>query len=69
MIFSPCKDCSKRKIGCHSFCDLYKKYKLELNIFQKNFVEYSDYEMYKNEKIAKMEKEKLRNIKRGRKFW
>ena len=27
-----CKDCDKRYIGCHSNCDLYKKYKEELEL-------------------------------------
>lgn len=27
----PCKDCKDRKIGCHGKCELYKKYRDELD--------------------------------------
>ena len=27
---NPCKDCSNRKIGCHSKCNLYKEFKEKL---------------------------------------
>lgn len=37
---SPCKDCKKRHIGCHSECDDYIKFQIvhniELNTIKKN---------------------------------
>nr|DAQ48207.1 MAG TPA: chromatin structure-remodeling complex protein [Bacteriophage sp.] len=30
MISSPCKDCKSRFVGCHSTCDSYKEYRVEL---------------------------------------
>ena len=69
MIFVPCKDCEIRKIGCHSCCDSYIKYKSELNDAKKDIIEYQDYETYKNGKITKMQRETIRDIKRGRKRW
>lgn len=26
MISSPCKDCMKRELGCHSICEAYKEF-------------------------------------------
>lgn len=31
MISSPCKGCKDRFVGCHSTCDLYKGYQVELS--------------------------------------
>lgn len=67
MILPPCKDCENRGIGCHSRCAAYIKYKSELNDAKKYIIEYQDYETYKNGKITKMQRETLRDIRRGRK--
>lgn len=69
MIFVPCKYCENRKIGCHSCCDSYIKYKAEINNTKKSIIECQDYETYKNGKITKMQMESLRDIRRGRKRW
>ena len=67
MILAPCKDCENREIGCHSRCVAYIKYKSELNDAKKDIIECQDYETYKNGKITKMQRETLRDIRRGRK--
>lgn len=69
MILAPCKDCENREIGCHSRCAAYIKYKSELNVAKKDIIECQDYEIYKNGKIAKMQRETLRDIRRRRKRW
>ena len=69
MILPPCKDCENREIGCHSCCDLYIKYKTELNNTKKSIIERQDYETYKNGRIITMQRETLRDIRRGRKRW
>lgn len=69
LILAPCKDCENRGIGCHSRCVAYIKYKSELNDAKKDTIECQDYEIYKNGKIAKMQREMLRDIRRGRKRW
>ena len=69
MILAPCKDCENREIGCHGRCVAYIKYKSELNDTKKDIIECQDYEIYKNGKITKMQRETIRNIRRGRKRW
>lgn len=31
---SPCKDCGRRVVGCHSACDDYSAYKQELTLYK-----------------------------------
>ena len=69
MILAPCKDCENREIGCHSRCVAYIKYKSKLNDAKKDIIECKDYETYKNDKITKMQRETLRDIRRRRKRW
>ncbi len=69
MISAPCKDCENRKIGCHSRCAAYIKYKSELNDSKKDIIERQDYETYKNGKITKIQRKTLRDVMRGRKRW
>ena len=33
MIKNKCKDCPKRTIGCHSYCEDYLKYRKKLDIY------------------------------------
>ena len=69
MILAPCKDCENREIGCHSRCAAYIKYKSVLNDAKKDIIDCQDYESYKNDKTTKMQRETLRDIRRGRKRW
>ncbi len=32
-MMSPCKDCTERKIGCHSKCELYKQFREEVECY------------------------------------
>lgn len=45
---SPCKDCEERELRCHSQCERYKRYKVELRDYEKQrrenvWDEYADY--------------------------
>lgn len=45
---SPCKDCEERELRCHSQCERYKRYKVELRDYEKQrrenvWDEYTDY--------------------------
>lgn len=32
---APCKNCLKRELGCHSNCDAYKEFKINLSEYNK----------------------------------
>lgn len=34
-MFTPCRDCNKRHVGCHSSCEDYKKFLEEYERFKK----------------------------------
>lgn len=40
---APCKDCMKRKVGCHSNCNKYKKWKSKQKSRDEEEVEYKNY--------------------------
>lgn len=35
-IYAPCKDCKERVVGCHATCKIYKKYREQLEQFNKD---------------------------------
>ena len=51
MIYSPCKDCQKRKVGCHSQCEDYLAFRSECDYakMQRHLeVKANEYSMSKN---------------------
>lgn len=63
MINSPCLNCTKRKLGCHSTCDRHKEFQ-EKNgeLKAKRRAENAIYEVYRDYK-----EEKVKRLKGGRK--
>lgn len=47
----PCKDCKDRKIGCHGKCELYKKYRDELDKLNKTIRNSNQYGSTVRQKI------------------
>ena len=35
-IYAPCKDCKERAVGCRATCEIYKKYREQLEQFKKD---------------------------------
>ena len=62
MLVSPCKECQRRVLGCHSCCEDYKKFaELSAKNRKRNFGE-TDYVAYKSDVIIK--NKKRRHIKK-----
>ena len=58
MSFTPCKDCTKRELGCHDRCPEYAQFKVELeeiNEKRKNETRFSN-----NPRIEKLVRAKRR---------
>lgn len=49
---NPCKDCTKREIGCHDRCDDYKAFKDEMNRIKDNIHKAHEHDKYFNRAIA-----------------
>ena len=58
MSFAPCKDCTKRELGCHDRCDDYKLFKAELERVRKNRDD--ELRFRKNPRIEKLVRDKRR---------
>jgi len=60
---APCKDCTKRELGCHGKCELYKEFQVETQEFKRNI---KKQKRESNEHIAYLKdvKEKHRRCKR-----
>lgn len=52
MMKNPCKDCEKRKLGCHGFCQEYQAWKAELD--EVNRKRYAEKENQFNNPPAKL---------------
>lgn len=51
---NPCKNCSRRHIGCHSSCMSYGKWKDERDAMRKQRIkEYNDYDFLKTVKYGR----------------
>ncbi len=40
MLVAPCKDCKRRKVGCHGNCETYDEYRRErLDVYDRRMIE------------------------------
>lgn len=59
MSFTPCKDCTKRELGCHDRCPEYTQFKLELE--EINEKRRNDTRFSNNPRIEKLVRAKRRH--------
>lgn len=57
---SPCKDCEKRQVGCHSECEEFLKFRKRLGAYKSTLKDslhrnnlYEEYQIHKNERVKK----------------
>lgn len=61
---APCKDCSERKVGCHSQCEKYKLYADELHEISEKEKKDKSWLGYWSQRKNKMAKEQNRHKRR-----
>lgn len=68
MVYSPCKNCENRRIGCHSGCEGYKRYCEEIKALRAVIKRENEYDAYmknlhERNRWAELNREKRRRQK------